>query len=102
MAKKTTKILPHPEVNRSPVCPGCLPADVEIGKTAKDEPIIAKRVECKKVFTMDDGTKVCMAYIDPSVYWDKGNCPLASNIIDVIEEKRKMLNPIKKSKRKGR
>ncbi len=102
---KTEKILQHPKEKRKCVHAGCLPATVVV--QAKNEKfnkkeITAEREECKKVYTMENGTKVCMAFINPGVYWDRGNCPLASNIIDVIEAKRKALNPIKASKRKNR
>lgn len=105
MVKKNVKVLPNPDVKRLPVCEGCLSATVVIQKADKEKnkkELTAEREECKKVFTMDDGKKVCMAFINPGVYWDRGNCPLASNIIDVIEAKKKALNPIKASKRRNR
>lgn len=44
----------------------------------------------------------CTVYFDPSAKWHRSSgCPMATNIL-TLEEKKKMLNPLKYSKRKSR
>ena len=59
----------------------------------KKEIQIMERGPCTRI----DGNK-CDAYINPSVKWKLGNCPLATHII-VDEDIQKLTNPLKASKR---
>lgn len=99
MAKKTIYELPSPEVNRTEIVEDCT-GGKEYEVTEKRKKVIKVTCDCDKIFTLEDGKKVCIAYEEPEKVWRLG-CGLASNKIegDEIENK---LNPIKASKRRNR
>lgn len=43
----------------------------------------------------------CKAFSNPAARWKNGECPLATHLTEKIEETKKKVNPIKKSKRKS-
>ena len=78
---------------RENVVPQCLLQKKVIIKDKKEE--VLESGPCGKI----DGEK-CSAYIKPSAKWRLGDCNLATHLINIEDEKRKILNPIKKSKRR--
>lgn len=59
---------------------------------------------CEKIEKMIWGVTnsevtVCSAYVNPSALWNRGDCPMATNIVKEDEKKKKFINPIKRSKR---
>ena len=80
-------VLPQPELLRIPVVDMCLAGLVQ--KDEKDPKKDIYRPICDKVFTCPDGTQVCISYSDPSILWRNG-CALASNKINIADEKKKI------------
>lgn len=65
----------------------------------KCQPVVEQCKGCGRI--NDNG--FCKAYINPKAIWEhKEKCPLATHLIERIENDKKKVNPIKKSKRKGR
>jgi len=75
---------------------------VEKCKIFRKEVIVKKETKmmekgpCKRV-----EEDLCSAYINPSLRWRLGECPLATHII-IQEEVEKFVNPLKASRRKSR
>jgi len=96
--EKLYKQLPSPDAPREPVVEHCLTKDFTVTDKAGKETVVT-RPECKFVFEKENGSKVCCAYLLPAGQWRLG-CGLASNKIDPEQAaKKKMVNPIKASKR---
>lgn len=63
---------------------------------------------CKKVIDKCEGcariTKngYCEVYVNPEEKWRNGNCPMATHLVEREKSKKKKVNPIKQSKRKGK
>lgn len=63
----------------------------------KCRPVVDQCKGCTRI--TEDG--FCFAYIFPEIIWKHNKkCPLATHLVERIEEKKKKINPIKKSKRK--
>jgi hypothetical protein len=80
-------VLPQADFIRLPVVEMCLAGLVQ--KDEKDPKKDINRANCNKVFTHPDGTQVCISYRDPSILWKNG-CGLASNKINIADEKKKI------------
>jgi hypothetical protein len=55
---------------------------------------------CDGCFKIEDGR--CKCYADPSAWARKGGCPMKTNRVIEVKNDGKKLNPIKRSKRRGR
>ena len=99
MVEEKRTELPSPNAPRSLCVEDCLTKDFVVTDKFKKETAVT-RPECNFVFEKADGWKVCVAYISPAGQWRLG-CGLASNKINLELEakKKKMVNPLKASKR---
>lgn len=86
---------------KSVVCPHCTRGMLK-GREKCDKcdgtGIITKMTENDGCAKADYEKNTCTVYFDPSAKWRLCCCPMATNIL-TLEEKKKMLNPLKYSKR---
>ena len=99
MTEDKILVLPNSEALRLPVVKDCLSALIYEDEKDAEKNIV--RPDCSKVFTHEDGAQVCVAYQDPANRWRLG-CALASNKIDIADEKTRIRVGQQKSKRRGR
>jgi len=59
--------------------------------------------KCKGCKNINKNNNKCKIYANPFKKWVNGTCPMATHLIERIEDdKKKKVNPIKQSKRKGK
>lgn len=88
-----SRLIDEMRMNREPVIKECREF-VFKGKNKKGEEVTMTNGPCTRI----DGGEVCAAYQKPRMKWRLGHCPLATHII-TVEEQKKKINPIKHSKR---
>ncbi len=86
------KLIEKGEVVIEPVIDKCYTFEFT-GKNKQNDAVTTTSGPCKRIVG-----DVCGACISPKAKWRLGNCNLATHIISVEEQKKK-LNPIKASKR---
>lgn len=64
----------------------------------KRQPIVGQCISCERA-EFEGGQTFCRVYRFPNKKWISGNCPMATNIQKARAEARKMLNPLKASKK---
>jgi hypothetical protein len=80
---------------RTPIVEDCKEAGITLVPDPKDkEKKIERKVPCKRI-----SGEFCSVYLWPSKKWAVHACPMADKA--VVEEKSKMINPLKASKRGG-
>lgn len=87
-----------------PIVEKCLKFTIDVEKTVggKKEIETLTSGPCKKITTSTDGKMwLCRAYVSPASKWKLGNCNHATHVL-TIEEQKKLLNPLKASRRKRR
>jgi hypothetical protein len=62
------------------------------------EMIIDKCEGCDHI----DTDKKCEVYINPSSWWDRGGCPMATHLTKRDTKRGRKINPLKASKRRNR